>query len=75
MKETDKGVPSSVPGTPLSSSKEVPVSAFALGSYPWSWDRKNSHRFAVRADSLSAKERYHAYRKRKDGNEGELEEK
>jgi len=40
MKETDKGVPSSVPGTPLSSSKEVSVSAFAPGSYPWSWDRR-----------------------------------
>ncbi len=75
MKEPDKGVPGTVPGTPLSLSKEVSVSAFALGSHLWSWDRKNSHRFAVRADSLSAKERYHAYRKRKDGNAGELKEK
>jgi len=75
VKEPDKGVSGTVPGTPLSLSKGVSVSAFALGSYPWSWDRKNSLRFAVHADSLSAKERYHAYRKRKDGNEGELEEK
>jgi hypothetical protein len=75
VKEPDKGVSGTVPGTPLSFSKEVSVCAFALGSHPWSWDRKNSLRFAVRADSLSAKEQYHAHRKRKDGNEGELEEK